>query len=363
MNRLFLPMLAMAVSATASEPSMKRENFATTSHGQTVERFTLTNRHGMMARIITWGADLTELHVPDRDGKLGDVTLGFDNPARWLQPHPFFGCVAGRYANRIAKGVFALDGKTYHLATNNGPNHLHGGTVGFDKKNWRPEPIGENAVRFRYTSADGEEGYPGKLEVSVTYTLTDDNFLRLDYEATTDAPTVLNLTNHAYFNLAGTPDVLAQELKINAGKYTVVDDTSIPTGELRAVDGAMDFRKAKPIGRDIAALKDAPGGGYDHNWVIDGWQPGKLAEAAELHDAASGRVMKVFTTEPGVQFYSANYLKDVAGKSGRTYNKNAGICLETQHFPDSPNQPSFPSTVLRPGEKFSSTTELRFSAR
>jgi aldose 1-epimerase len=196
MNRLLIPILAVAGTIGAAEPSMKREPFATTSDGQAVERFTLTNRSGMTARIITWGATLTQLQVPDREGKLGEVTLGFDEPARWLQPTPFFGCVAGRYANRIAAAKFTLDGKTYTLAANNGPNHLHGGKVGFDKRNWRPEPVENNAVRFRYTSPDGEEGYPGKLEVAVTYTLTDNNELRLDYEATTDAPTVLNLTNH-----------------------------------------------------------------------------------------------------------------------------------------------------------------------
>jgi aldose 1-epimerase len=363
MNRQIVSILAIAATAVAAEPSMKREPFAKTSDGQTVERFTLTNRNGMIARFITWGANLTELHVPDREGKMADVTLGFDDPQRWLQPHPFFGCIAGRFANRIARGKFTLDGKTYTLATNNGPNHLHGGKVGFDKRNWQPEPVSDNAVRFRYTSPDGEEGYPGKLEVAITYTLTDDNTLRLDYEATTDAPTVLNLTNHSYFNLASTPDILGHELMLNAKRYTEVDATSIPTGELPGVDKTMDFSTAKLIGRDIAGLKDAPGGGYDHNWVIEGWKPGQLALAAELRDPASGRTMKVKTTEPGIQFYSANYVKDVAGKGGRTYGKHAGLCLETQHFPDSPNQPTFPSTVLRPGEKFQSTTIFEFTAK
>ncbi len=368
MNRLFVPLFALAATATAmaaeaAESSMKRENFTNTPDGQVVERITLTNRHGMVARIITWGANLTELHVPDRQGKLDNVTLGFDDPARWLQPHPFFGCIAGRYANRIAGGKFTLDGKTHQLATNDGANHLHGGKAGFDKRNWRAEAAGENAARFRYTSPDGEEGYPGKLEVAVTYTLTDDNALRLDYEATTDAPTVINLTNHAYFNLSGAPDVLAHDLKLNASTYTEVDGASIPTGKLPPVDPTMDFRKAKPIGRDIAALKDAPGGGFDHNWVIDGWKPGQLVEAGELSDSTSGRVMKVLTTEPGIQFYSGNYLKSVAGRGGRVYEKHAGLCLETQHFPDSPNQPSFPSTVLRPGETFQSTTIYQFSTR
>ena len=354
---------AVTATAVAEDISMKRENFTTTPDGQVVERITLTNRHGMIARIITWGANLTELHVPDRNGKLADITLGFDDPARWVQPHPFFGCTAGRFANRIAGGKFTLDGKSFQLGTNDGPHHLHGGAGGFDKRNWRVETAGENAARFRYTSPDGEEGYPGTLEVAVTYTLTDDNTLRLDYEATTDAPTVINVTNHAYFNLSGAADILAHDLKLNANTYTEVDGTSIPTGKLPPVDTTMDFRAAKPIGRDIAALKDAPGGGYDHNWVIDGWKPGQLVEAGELSDSTSGRVMKVLTTEPGIQFYSGNYVKSVAGKGGRVYEKHAGLCLETQHFPDSPNQPSFPSTVLRPGEKFQSTTIYQFSNR
>jgi aldose 1-epimerase len=363
MNRLILPLLALAAFAEAAEPSMTRENFAITNDGQTVERFTLTNKNGVIARIITWGANLTELHVPDRNGKIADVTLGFDDPQRWLKPHPFFGCIAGRYANRIAKGQFTLDGKTYQLATNNGPNHLHGGKIGFDKKNWRPEPVGNTAVRFRYTSPDGEEGYPGRLDVAVTYTLTDENELRLDYEATTDAPTVLNLTNHAYFNLSGTPDILSHELQLNADRYTAVDGTSIPTGELPAATGAMDFTTAKPLGRDIAAHKDSPGGGYDHNFVLKGWKPGQLIEAAVLSDASTGRVMTVSTTEPGIQVYTGNYVKEVPGKGGKVYNKHAGLCLETQHFPDSPNQPHFPTTVLRPGEKFQSTTVFMFSAK
>lgn len=363
MKLAFFPILALIVSTSAAESFMKRETFATTSDGQTVERITLTNRNGAIARIITWGANLTELHMPDRDGKVADVTLGFDEPERWLKPHPFFGCIAGRYANRIAKGQFTLDGKTYQLATNNSPNHLHGGKVGFDKKNWRVEAAGENAARFRYTSPDGEEGYPGKLEVSLTYTLTDDNGLRLDYEATTDAPTIVNLTNHAYFNLGSSSDVLAHELKINADRYTAVDATSIPTGQSPEVDKTMDFREAKPIGRDIAGMKDAPGGGFDHNFVIRGWKAGQLTEAAELRDPSSGRVMKVLTTEPGIQAYTGNYLDAVKGRGGKSYNRFAGLCLETQHFPDSPNQPSFPTTVLRPGEKYQSTTIYQFSVR
>lgn len=366
MNRLFclFAFAACAGVAGAATPMIPRETFATTADGQTVERFTLTNRNGLIARFITWGATLTEMQVPDRDGKLGEVTLGFDTPEPWLKPHPFFGCIAGRYANRIAKGKFTLDGREYTLATNNGANHLHGGKVGFDKKNWKATPNPEaNTIAFTYVSPDGEEGYPGKLSVTVTYGLTDANELTIAYTATTDAPTVLNLTNHTYWNLSGTPDVLAHELYIPATRYTAVDPASIPTGALAPVKGAMDFTVAKPVGRDIEALKMAPAGGYDHNYVLDEWTPGKTVTAAQLFDPVSRRMMTVTTTEPAVQFYTANYLKGVAGRGGREYNKHAGLCLETQHFPDSPNRPEFPSTVLRPGETFRSTTTYHFSTR
>lgn len=355
--------IAALTCTTSAEFTMKREVFAKTADGQTVERFTLINKNGLTARIITLGATLTEFHAPDRDGKLADITLGFDSVEPWLEPHPFFGVTAGRYANRIAGGKFTLDGKTHSLPTNDGANHLHGGKTGFDKRVWKPEPIEPNAVRFTYISPDGEEGYPGTLTVSVTYTLTDENALRFDYAATTDAPTVLNLTNHTYWNLGGSADILAHELLLPASRYTAVDAASIPTGELPKVEGPMDFTKAKVVGKDIAALSTAPGGGYDHNWVLDDWESGKMTPAAELHDPSSGRTMTVTTTEPGIQFYSGNYLKAIEGRAGKTYEKFAGLCLETQHFPDSPNHPSFPTTVLRPGEKFRSTTVYRFGVR
>ena len=342
---------------------MKREPFAKSADGQAVERITITNKNGLTARFITWGASLTELHAPDRAGKFADVTLGFDTAEPWLQPHPFFGATAGRFANRVAKGKFTIDGKEWTLATNNGANHLHGGVVGFDKRNWTMEATSENSARFTYTSPDGEEGYPGTLKVSVTYTLTDADELRLDYEATTDKATIVNLTNHTYWNLGASPDILAHELRLPAATYVAVDAGSIPTGQLAPSAEAMDFQKAKVIGKDIAALATAPGGGYDHNWVIDGWVAGKQAFAAELYDASSGRVMRVSTTEPGIQFYTGNYIKNVAGKSGRTYGKFAGLCLETQHFPDAPNQPTFAPTTLRPGETFRSTTVYQFSVR
>ena len=348
---------------------MIRETWGHTAEGGKVDIFTLTNAHRLRARVMTWGASIVEMSVPDREGKLGDVTLGFDTVAPYLAPNPFFGAIVGRFGNRISKGKFTLDGQEYTLAKNNGANHLHGGVCGYDKRNWAGEPAGANAVRFHLTSADGEEGYPGTLLLSVTYTLTDHDELRLDYEAATDKPTVLNVTNHAFWNLSGhrgaalaSATVLEHELRIPASRYTVIDDESIPTGELRAVkDTVMDFTNAKPIGRDFPALEDSPGGGYDHNYVLDSTSSPALA--AELHDPASGRTMRVLTTEPGIQLYTGNYLDDVPGKGGAVYAKHAGVCLETQHFPDAPNQPSFPSTVLRPGETFRSTTVLQFSIR
>ncbi len=358
----FCAVAALTLAASAAD-TMKRENFTRTPDDRAVERFTLANKNGVTARIITYGATLTELHAPDRNGKFADITLGFDTAEPWLGSHPYFGVIAGRYANRIAGGKFTLDGKTYTLATNNGPNHLHGGITGFDKRIWTPEPAGPNALRLSYASPAGEEGYPGTLTTSVTYTLTDDNELRIEYRASTDAPTVLNLTNHAYWNLGGGADILGHELLLHASRFTEVDATSIPTGKLPAAAGAMDFSKPKAIGKDIAALKDTPGGGYDHNWVLDGWAPGKLVPAAELHDPASGRTLSVSTTEPGIQFYTGNYLKALPGRGGKTYEKHGGLCLETQHFPDSPNHPHFPGTVLRPGTDFRSTTVYRFGVR
>ncbi len=362
MLRQFIIATILAAS-TNTYATLKREPFAKTADGQPVERITLTNKNGLTARIITWGATLTEFHAPDRAGKFADVTLGFDSAEPWLNPHPFFGAVAGRFANRIAKGKFTIDGKEWKLATNNGENHLHGGNVGFDKRNWTFEPAGENAARFSYTSPDGEEGYPGTLKVSVTYTLTDANELRLDYEATTDKATVVNLTNHAYWNLGASPDILGHELQLPAAKYVEVDAGSIPTGKLAASVGPMDFQKPKLIGKDIASVAGAPGGGFDHNWCIDGWVAGKQNFAGELYDPSSGRVMRVSTSEPGIQFYTGNYLKDVAGKSGRIYGKHSGLCLETQHFPDAPNHPAFATTTLRPGEAFRSATVYQFSVR
>ena len=358
------------------------EPFGKTAAGEPVDAFILTNRHhNLRAKLTNWGACLVEMHAPDRDGALADITLGFDTLDRYLVKHPHFGVTTGRFANRIARGKFMLDGVAHQLAVNNGPNHLHGGPAGFHARVWKAEPLAEgHGVRFSYVSADGEEGFPGKLAVAVTYTLTDDNDLRLDYEASTDKPTILNLTNHAYWNLAGAceGDILGHEVKLNANWFIPVDATGIPTGEIAALAGGpMDFTKAKPLAKDFAQMKGTPGG-YDHCYVIERTGEGKgslppavggfggneLTLAGEAYEPRSGRVLTVSTTEPGIQLYTGNFLDgSVIGKGGKACKKNYGFCLETQHFPDSPNQPAFPSTVLRPGETFRSTTVHHFSTR
>jgi aldose 1-epimerase len=344
---------------------IEKSVFGKTQDGTDIEIYTLHNASGASAKVMTFGATLVDLNMPDRSGKMGDVVLGFDNLKQYLGKTPFFGVTVGRYANRIAKGQFSLDGNTYHLAVNNGPNSLHGGKVGFDHKVWTAEPketAEGQSVRFTYVSKDGEENYPGTLTVHVTYTLTDKNELKINYEAETDKATVLNLTNHSYFNLAGSGDILKYLLYINADKYTAVDSTLIPTGEIKSVVGTpLDFLKPTPIGSRIAELKEV--GGYDHNYVLNG-KAGTLRVAARVTDPASGREMEVLTTEPGVQFYSAIHLDEpTVGKGGVTYAKYGAICLETQHYPDSPNHPDFPTTVLRPGQKFASETIYKFSAK
>ena len=364
---LALGLTSLAASAADADrlPFMQKETFGKTADGEPVEIFTLTNSHGLKARVTTWGACLTEMHVPDRAGVFADVTLGFDKVDGYLAAHPHFGVTTGRFANRIAKGKFTLDGTAYTLAINNGPNHLHGGLRGFDKRNWKAA-ADTHSVRFTYTSADGEEGYPGTLAVAVTYTLTDADELRLDYEATTDKPTVLNLTNHAYWNLAGAghDDILGHELTLHSKQYLAVDDGSIPTGKIEPVAGGpMDFTQPKTLARDFAQMTGKPGG-YDHCFVIEHPQPGALTTAAEIRDPASGRTMTISTTEPGIQLYTANYLDStVTGKGGAVYKQNTAFCLETQHYPDSPNHPDFPTTTLRPGQTFRSTTVHRFSVK
>jgi aldose 1-epimerase len=343
------------------------QDWGATADGKRVDLVTLTNRHGAVARITSYGAILTELRMPDRAGQLTNVVLGFDNLGQYLKGHPAFGATIGRFANRIAGARFTLDGKEYRLAANNGRNHIHGGPGGFDKRVWSVETVparpGEQAVRFRYLSADGEEGYPGNLKVAVTYTLTDSNELHIDYEATTDKPTVINLTNHSYFNLAGSGDVLGHELVVEADQYTPANDELIPTGEFAAVKGtALDFTRPRLIGERIDQLKPRPGG-YDHNYVLRSGG-GTLTRAAVACDPVSGRVLEVLTTEPGVQLFTANGLDGrLVGVDGVAYVRHGGFCLETQHFPDSINQPQFPTVVLRPGQVFRSATVFRFLVR
>ncbi|MHC2993356.1 aldose epimerase [Pontibacter sp. HJ8] len=357
------------MTATANEqPTMeiKQESFGKTKEGQETNLYTLTNEHGMQVKISDYGATVTSILVPDKEGKLGNVVLGFDDQSGYQSPAylksgPYFGATIGRYGNRIAKGKFTLEGQEYKLATNNGTNHLHGGNKGFDKVVWQAEPLPkQNALKLTYVSADGEEGYPGQLTSTVTYTLTNDNELKIAYAATTDKTTHVNLTNHSYFNLAAgeAKDILNHNLTLNAERYTVVDETLIPTGELRNVSGTpMDFTKPQPIG---SRIKEVPGG-YDHNYVLTDTSK-KLKHAATVVEPASGRMMEVFTTEPGIQFYSGNFLDGtITGSGNNTYGKHYGFALETQHFPDTPNQPQFPTTVLKPGETYESATVYRFS--
>ena len=342
---------------------VQKQPYGRTSDGTAVEIYTLTNDKGLEARVMTYGATLVSLRVPDRAGRLGDIVLGYDSLDGYIKNSPYFGSTVGRYGNRIAKAAFTLDGMTYKLAANNGENHLHGGIKGFDKVVWKAEPAreaGAAGLKFTYLSRDGEEGYPGNLSVTVIYSLTDENELRITYEAVTDKPTPVNLTHHSYFNLAGIGDILGHELMINAAGYTPVDSGLIPTGEIRAVEGSpFDFTKAHAIGERIAQVE----GGYDHNFVLKRGG-GQLDLAARVFEPTSGRVLEILTTEPGLQFYSGNFLDGtITGKGGRVTLKHHGFCLETQHFPDSPNRPNFPSTILRPGAVYRSLTVHRFSAR
>lgn len=348
--------------------TLQKSSFGQLPDGTGIDLYTLTNSSGMKARIMTYGAILTHLEVPDRNGTLGDVVLGFDKLEPYVAGHPFFGAVAGRYANRIAGAKFTLDGQEYKLFANDKGNTLHGGKKGFDKMVWQAEPVTEPdavAVRLTYTSPDGEEGYPGTLKATVTYTLTNHNELRIDYQATTDKATPINLTNHSYFNLAGqgSGDVLGQEMTLVADRYTPVDDKLIPTGKIEPVKGTpLDFTTPHTIGERIAQLKPNPGG-YDHNFVLN--SEGKtLALAARVYDPKTGRVMEVLTTEPGVQFYTGNFLDGtIKGKGGATYPRHAAFCLETQHFPDSVHHANFPSAILRPGRTYNHTTIFKFSAK
>ncbi|MGQ9672785.1 MAG: aldose epimerase family protein [Candidatus Aminicenantales bacterium] len=346
---------------------IQKQTFGHLPDGSEVEIYILTNSHGLKAKIMTYGATLVALEVPDRQGELADIVLGHDSLEGYLDPaqNPYFGSIVGRYANRIAKAKFTLDGVEYRLAANAGKNHLHGGLKGFDKALWTAEPVrAEGAVGLKlfYLSRDGEEGYPGNLSTTVTYWLTEEDELKISYQAETDKPTPINLTSHSYFNLAGPRDgdILRHELMLNADHFTWVNDELLPTGEIRAVSGTpWDFTKPKAIGAEMTATP----GGYDHNFVLRG-EAGTLRLAARVYEPTSGRVMEIYTTEPGIQFYGGNFLDGtIIGKGGQAYPKHAGFCLETQHFPDSPNQPNFPSTILRPGQKYTSLTVHKFSAK
>jgi aldose 1-epimerase len=360
-------------SARPARPTVTHSTSTVRVDDKPIEMFTLTSGHGVEMQVMSYGGIIPSLKVPDREGRVADVVLGFDSPQGYLNqpPPPYFGALIGRYGNRIAKGKFTLDGRTYTLAINNDPNALHGGTRGFDKVLWTTTPRestdGSSVVLTR-TSPDGEEGYPGNLQVRVTYTLTSKNELIVDYHATTDKATPVNLTQHSYFNLAGhdAGDILGHQLLINADRYTPVDATLIPTGELAPVEGTpFDFRQPTAIGaridQDNPQLKN--GKGYDHNWVLNRSGSG-LSLAARLTDPKSGRTLEVRTTEPGLQFYSGNFLDGtIKGKGGHAYAHRGGLCLETQHFPDSPNKSNFPSTILKPGQSYDSKTVFAFSTK
>ncbi len=352
------------------EPSISKESFGRVNDSQTADLYTLSNSHGMVAKITNYGGIITHLIVPDRDGKAEDVVLGFDSLEPYLKGHPFFGALVGRYGNRIAGGKFTLDGETYELFVNNGPNALHGGKVGFDKVLWETKEVRTDStvgLRLTYTSADMEEGFPGNLQVEVNYTLTNSNTLRIAYKATTDKPTVVNLTNHSYFNLTGLKrDILEHEVMINSDSLVQVNEALIPTGKLMPVAGTpFDFTTPHAVGEridDDSHVQIKNGGGYDHCWAL---RPGggTLPVIATVYDPTSGRLMEVLSTEPGVQFYTANFLDGKLSGKGATYGKRFGLCLETEHYPDSPNQPQFPTTVLRPGETYETTTAYRFSVK
>jgi aldose 1-epimerase len=347
-------------------PAVSVSPFGSLPDGTKVELYTLSNRHGTEARITNYGGIITALKTRDRQGRLADIVLGFDDLASYLKGTPYFGALIGRYGNRIAKGRFSIDGKSYTLATNGGPNHLHGGVEGFDKRVWSAEPFSGKSgagVKLTLLSPDGDQGYPGSLRVTATYTLTDDDELITDFHAVTDKATLVNMTQHSYFNLALAGDVLDHQLMINADHFTPVDPTMIPTGEIRPVAGTpLDFRKPAAIGARIDNTREQQieyAHGYDHNYVLNKTRASALEMAARVTEPKSGRVLEVWTQEPGIQFYTSNFLDRTLCK-GREYTRRCGFCLEPQHFPDSPNKPNFPSTLLRPGEEYSSRMVFKF---
>ena len=347
---------------------IKKTIFGTLPDGRVADQYTLKNANGMEVKISNYGGVITHLTAPNKEGKFEDIVLGFDSLAGYFTPPPYFGAIIGRYGNRIAKGKFTLDGKEYNLAKNNGENHLHGGLVGYDKVLWNAEAIEgeESALKLTYLSKDGEEGYPGNLNVTVVYTLLKDNSLKIEYAATTDKATVINLTNHSYFNLSGfKKDILDEEVTLNADRYLPVDKGLIPTGELRSVTGTVfDFTKPTVIRKGINEIKDEQiklGGGYDHAWILNK-KGNELSLAATVLEKTSGRKMEVLTTEPAIQFYTGNFLDGkITGKGNVKYDKRFALCLESEHYPDSPNQSAFPTVVLKPNEKYSTTTIYKFS--
>ena len=372
-NRHTTSLLALICRLAACTTLLVSTASAQVRDFDSIKLYTLENESGMTVRVTNYGAIITSIIVPDRNGKQADVALGYDRVEDYINAvdKPYFGAVVGRYGNRIAKGEFTLDGETYSLLQNNGENHLHGGAIGFDKVVWAVDEYVEGkSLTLSYLAKDKEEGYPGNLELIIVYTLADDNSLVVDYHATTDKATPINVTQHTYFNLKGEGQgtILDHKLMLNAKTFTPVDESLIPTGEMPAVAGTpFDFTTAKAIGHDIDQQNEQLvfGLGYDHNWILnkDG-KEGELSLAAQVHEPSSGRVMEIYTTEPGIQFYCGNFLDGrLKGKSGKPYVHRGGFCLETQHFPDSPNQPNFPSTILKPGETYESKTVFKFSAK
>jgi aldose 1-epimerase len=365
---IIISLLFLNCSESNQQLSPGKRLFGKLNNGKEVYMYTLKNKNGMSAEIMNYGATVVSLFAPDKNGKLADVILGYDSLKRYERGGAYFGAIVGRYGNRIGKGKFILEGKEYQLTINDGKNHLHGGIIGFSKKLWDTDSYDGHTLKMTLDSPDGDQGYPGNLKLTVTYTLNDNNELEIHYTATTDKPTILNPTNHCYFNLTGNPEntILGHELMINADKYTPIDNEFITTGEIADVAGTpMDFRTPTPIGKnindDFIQLKN--GKGYDHNWVLRDYN-GKVREAATLYDPSSGRELEVLTDQPGVQFYSGNFLNGMdVGKGGIHYQHRTGCCLETQHFPDSPNKKNFPSVELKPGETFNSTTIYKFTTK